>query len=41
MTGSFVSRGDHNIKLVKALYYKMLVSKQLPTFPHKEQGLNR
>ena len=41
-TGSFVGRGNQYIQLVKVLYYKLpTIGKQLPTFPHKVQGLNR
>ena len=42
MMGSFVGRGNQHIQLVKVLYCKLqTISKQLPTFPHKVQGLNR
>ena len=41
-TGSFVVTGNQYIQLVKVLYCKLLIiSKQLPTFPHEDQGLNR
>ena len=40
--GSFVTRGNQYIQLVKVLYYKLpTIGKQLPTFPHKVRGLNR
>ena len=38
---SFVGRGNQYIQLIKALYCKLqAIGKQLPTFPHKVQGLN-
>ena len=40
MTGSFVDRGNQYIQLVKVLYCKLIIHKQLPIFPHKVQGLN-
>ena len=40
--GSFVGRGNQYIQLIKVLYCKLLtICKQLPTFPHKVQDLNR
>ena len=39
--GSFVGRANQYIQLVKVLYCKLpTIGKQLPTFPHKVQGLN-
>ena len=39
---SFVGIGNQYIQLVKVLHCKLpTISKQLPTFPHKDQGLNR
>ena len=40
-TVSFVGRGNQYTQLVKVLYCKLrTIGKQLPTFPHKVQGLN-
>ena len=39
--GSFVGGGNQYIQLVEVLYCKLKqISKQLPTFPHRVQGLN-
>ena len=39
--GSFMGRGNQYIQLVKVLNCKLpTISKQLPTFQHKVQGLN-
>ena len=36
-----MDRGNQYVHLVKVLYSKLLtISKQLPTFPHRVQGLN-
>ena len=41
MTGSFVGRRNHSIQLVKVLNCKLLtIGKKLPSFPHKDRGLN-
>ena len=41
MICSVVGRGNQYIQLVKILYCKLPnIDKQLPTFPHKVQGLN-
>ena len=38
---SFIGRGNQYIQLVKVLYCTLqTIGKQLPTFPHKVQGLN-
>ena len=42
MMGRFVGRGNQYIQLDKVLYCKLpTIGKQLPTFPHDVQGLNR
>ena len=42
MTSSFVCKGNQCTELVKVLYCKLpTISKQLPTFPHKDQGSKR
>ena len=42
MTGAFVGRGNQYIQLVKVLYCTLpTIGKQLPTWPHKVQGVNR
>ena len=41
MAGSFMGRGNQYIQLVKVLYCKLLtISKKLPSFQHRVQGLN-
>ena len=40
-TGSFVGNGNQCIVLASVLYSKLTtIGKELPTFPHKVQGLN-
>ena len=43
MTGSFVGRGNQYIQLVSRFLYckQPTIGEQLPTFPHKVQGLNQ